>query len=65
MKKIEAIIRRTCFDDVKRRYWWADIEWFSFTMWEEWVRLNKAESTVCDVRHKYHKSSADINSSAR
>ncbi len=30
MKKIEAIIRRTKFDDVKEALLGADIEWFSF-----------------------------------
>lgn len=30
MKKIEAIIRRTKFDDVKEALLAADIEWFSF-----------------------------------
>ena len=30
MKKIEAIIRRTKFDDVKEALKEADIEWFSF-----------------------------------
>src|SRR5574344_1344444 len=30
MKKIEAIIRRTRFDDVKEALLAADIEWFSF-----------------------------------
>jgi nitrogen regulatory protein P-II 1 len=32
MKKIEAIIRRTRFDDVKEALLAADIEWFPFTM---------------------------------
>ena len=31
MKKIEAIIRRTKFDDVKEALLKADIEWFSYT----------------------------------
>ena len=30
MKKIEAIIRRTRFDDVKEALLAADIEWFSY-----------------------------------
>ena len=30
MKKIEAIIRRTKFDDVKDALLAADIEWFSY-----------------------------------
>lgn len=30
MKKIEAIIRRTRFDDVKEALLEADIEWFSY-----------------------------------
>ena len=30
MKKIEAIIRRTRFDDVKQALLDADIEWFSY-----------------------------------
>ena len=30
MKKIEAIIRRTKFDDVKEALLKADIEWFSY-----------------------------------
>ena len=30
MKKIEAIIRRTKFDDVKEALLAADIEWFSY-----------------------------------
>jgi len=31
MKKIEAIIRKTKFDDVKEALLAADIEWFSYT----------------------------------
>ena len=30
MKKIEAIIRKSCFEDVKEALMGADIEWFSY-----------------------------------
>lgn len=44
MKKIEAVIRRTKFDDVKEALLNADIEWFSYYDVRESERPAKEES---------------------
>lgn len=39
MKKIEAIIRKTKFEDVKDALLEVDIEWFSYYDVREWLPL--------------------------
>ena len=50
MKKIEAIIRRTKFDDVKEALLKADIEWFSYYDRYRMVFLLRCERGREDTR---------------
>lgn len=46
MKKIEAIIRKTKFEEVKEALLRADIEWFPTSIAEEKARCVRPEFTV-------------------
>ena len=46
MKKIEAIIRKTKFEDVKEALLAADIEWFSYYDVRGEGKMRQARSTV-------------------
>lgn len=54
MKKIEAIIRKTKFEDVKDALLEADIEWFSYYDVRGIGNPSGTHLPRCNVRHQFH-----------
>ena len=64
MKKIEAIIRKTKFEDVKDALLEADIEWFSYYDVRCATRMRKRPYKPSSNLHKPVKSATDASSSS-
>ena len=57
MKKIEAIIRKTKFEEVKDSLLEADIEWFSYYDVRGIGKSRQARIyRRCTVRHQFHRT---------
>ena len=58
MKKIEAIIRKSRFEDVKKALLAADIEWFSYYNVRGEGKMRQARIYRGDVRYQQHRACA-------
>ena len=66
MKKIEAIIRKTKFEEVKEALLAADIEWFSYYDVRGIGKSRQARIYRGVVwRYQFHRADTDIDCSAR
>ena len=66
MKKIEAIIRKTKFEDVKDALLEADIEWFSYYDVRGIGEIQASPYLPwCHVRHQFHRAHPYLHRGAR